>query len=73
MTKSETINVANTIYGLILGKPKAFMFTAIKGNSEDSVICNSIDEADKLERALLCAGINTVRSKNVLNAVTIIF
>lgn len=73
MTKSETINVANTIYGLILGKPKAFMFSAIKGNSEDSVICNSKDEADKLEQALLCAGINAVRSKVIINSVTIIF
>lgn len=73
MTKSETVNVANTIYGLILGKPKAFMFVAIKGASEDTVMCNDKAEADRLEQALACAGIKTARSKVVLNAVSIIF
>ena len=73
MTKAETVNVANTIYGLILGKPKAFMFANIKGASEDVVICNDIQEAIKLEQALACAGIHTARSKVILNAISIIF
>ena len=73
MTKSETINVANTIYGLILGKPYALMFTAIKKASEAAVICNDKAEADRLEQSLACAGIQTARSKVVLNAVSIIF